>query len=90
MAVPIPASVLRSLALYGGCCPWSDLGDVVAASGTMLAVHTVRPGRRILRLPGPMTVTDAVSGEVVCRGQSSFTITLRAPDTRVFLLKKQG
>ncbi len=90
MAVPIPAPVLRSLALYGGCCPWSDCGDVVAASGTMLAVHSMRPGPRVLHLPGPMTVTDAVGGQVVCRGKSSFPVTLRAPDTRVFLLKEQG
>jgi len=88
MAVPIPASVLRSLAIYGGCCPWSDLGDVVAASGTMLAVHTVRPGRRVLHLPEAMDAADALTGKAVARGTRSFPITLGAPETRVFLLDK--
>jgi hypothetical protein len=86
MAVPIPAAVLRSLAVYGGACRWSKLGDVVAASGEMLAVHTMRPGARVIHLPKRLTVTDAVTGKVVCRDRSSFTLTLKAPDTRLFLL----
>jgi hypothetical protein len=86
MAVPMPAIVLRSLALYGGCNPWSDIGDVVAAEGGMVAVHTVRPGRRVIRLPRPATVTDAVTREVVGRGIREFEVTMDAPDTRVFLL----
>ena len=51
VACPLPAELLRSLALYAGCNPWGDLGDVVAASGSMLAVHTVRPGMRRIHLP---------------------------------------
>ena len=90
MAVPVPASVLRCLAVYGGCNAWGDLGDVVAASGTMLAVHSVRPGRRTLRLPQPATVTDAVTGRVVARAAAQFTIALKSPDTRVFLLTSVG
>jgi hypothetical protein len=88
MATPVPALVLRSLALYGGCVPWSTAGDVVAASGTMLAVHSVRPGERELHLPTPATVTDAQTGTVIGRGITHFTITLAAPDTRVFLLSQ--
>ena len=86
MAAPVPASVLRSLALYAGCNAWSDLGDVVAADGGMLAVHSVRPGERVLRLPKAMTVTDAVTGRTVAQGVSSFKTILKSPDTRVFLL----
>ena len=86
MAVPMPADLLRSLAIYGGCNPWSALGDVVAANGNMLAVHTVRPGKRILRLPRPMKVVDAVSGKTISEKSASFEIRLKLPDTRVFLL----
>jgi len=85
MAVPLPAALLRSLAIYGGCCAWSDLGDVVAADGGMIAIHTVRPGRRLVRLPRTCDVTDAFDGSVVARGASSFEATLGSPDTRVFL-----
>jgi len=87
MATPISASVLRSLALYAGCNQWSDLGDVVAASGNMLAVHSIRPGERTLHLPKPSTVIDAVSGEQVARDRNTFTVTLESPDTKVFLLE---
>ena len=87
MAVPLPAELLRSLAIYGGCTAWSDLGDVVAASGTMVAIHSIRPGARTIRLPAAMTATDAVTGEVVCRQASRFDIELKSPDTRVFLIE---
>lgn len=90
MAVPMPAALLRSLAAYGGCNLWSDPGDVVAADGGMLAVHTMRPGMRILRLPSPCTVTDALSGMVVAEDASSFQVELPAPGTRVFLLTPAG
>ncbi|MGB2819723.1 MAG: hypothetical protein WBF17_01985, partial [Phycisphaerae bacterium] len=90
MAVPIPAGVLRSLAIYGGCNPWGELGDVVAASGTMLAVHSVRPGKRVIHLPEAMTVIDAISGKELAREKADFHIELKSPDTRVFLLRTEG
>lgn len=86
MAAPISAGVLRSLALYGGCVPWSDLGDVVAASGNLAAVHSVRPGTREVHLPQPARVTDAVTRKLVSRRCTRFKATLKSPDTRVFLL----
>ena len=86
MATPLPAAVLRSLALYAGCNPWSDLGDVVAADGRMVAVHSVRGGVRHVRLPRPASVTDAVTGKLASRRCTRFKTTLSSPDTRVFLL----
>jgi hypothetical protein len=86
MAAPISGAVLRALALYGGGVPWSAAGDVVAASDTMMAVHSVRAGSREIRLPRPARVTDAVTGKVVGRRCARFKIALQAPDTRVFLV----
>lgn len=86
MAAPLPAALLRSLALYGGCHAWSDLGDVVAAGGDMVAVHTVRPGARTVRLPRTCDVTDAENGQRIAMGADAFEIRLQAFDTRVFLL----
>ncbi|MBI2437808.1 MAG: beta-galactosidase [Lentisphaerae bacterium] len=86
MAIPIPAAVLRSLAIYGGCNPWSDLGDVVFASGNFLAVHGVKPGVRTLHLPQPMKVVDLVTGKVVGQKARTVAIKLAAPETRVFRL----
>ena len=86
MAVPVSAAVLRALARYAGCTAWSDLGDVVGASGNLVAVHSARPGPRTVRLPQPYRVTDAVSGIVLAPTATQFDLTLAAPDTRVFLL----
>lgn len=86
MATPLPSALLRSLAIYGGCNPWSDLGDVVAANGNMLAVHSIRPGKRTIRLPKPYLVTDAVTGEVIVKKGKTCDLILKSPDTRVFLL----
>ncbi len=88
LAVPIPAAVLRSLAVYGGCCQWSALGDAVGAGGTVLTVHTVRPGPRTIRLPAVRTIIDAATGKPVATADR-FEITLPAPATRAFLLRRR-
>jgi len=88
VAAPLPAELLRSLAVYAGCNAWSELGDVVAANANMLAVHTVRPGARTLHLPEPMTVVDAVTSQVVGRRLASFDVEFKTPDTKVFLLEQ--
>jgi len=86
MAVPLPACLLRSLALHAGCVPWSDEGDVVAANANMIAVHSARPGKRLLRLPRRVRITDALTGGVLNECCDSFEIELCSPDTRVFLM----
>jgi hypothetical protein len=44
-------------------------------------------GRRTLRLPGRYLVTDALTGRSVGRGPTDrVTFTVKAPDTRLFLL----
>ena len=85
MAAPVPATVLRSLAMYGGCAPWAEAGDVVAANGNMVAIHTMRPGPRRIHLPQRMRVSDAVTGQTAGCGET-FDINLKAPDTQVFVL----
>lgn len=90
MATPISAAVLRSLARYAGCNPWSDLGDVVAASANLVAVHSTRPGRRTIRLPEPAAVTDAVSGRRLAENAAEFDIALKSPDTQVFALGRSA
>ena len=59
---------------------------VLTASGDMVAVHTVQPGERTIRLPKPCRVTDAVTGKVVAESAESFKVELAAPETKVFLL----
>jgi len=83
----MPAELLRSLAIYGGCNPWSDLGDVVAANGNMVAIHSVRPGGRTIHLPSSARAVDAVTGKAIGRKAKSFRSEMKSPDTRVFLFE---
>lgn len=78
-AAPIPASVLRSLALYAGVNPWSELGDVVHTDGRLLSVHSVRPGERTITLPQRSNVSDYETGEPIARDAREFEITLDSP-----------
>ena len=87
MAVPIPAPVIRSLAIYGGCNPWSGVGDVVAANANMVAVHSVRAGRRTVQLPAAHAVVDCVSGKTLEDNAEEFSFHMHSPETRVFLLE---
>lgn len=88
MAVPLPAQLIRSLAIYGGCNPWSDPGDVVAANANMVAVHSARGGRHTVRLPGRYDLVDAVSGETVAEDATEHAFQMDAPATRVFLMEE--
>ena len=88
MAVPLPAAVLRALAILGGCNPWSELGDVVAADAHMVAVHSAGGGPRQIRLPEAMRVVDAVSGVELDSAGRTVDIALESPDTRILLMDR--
>lgn len=85
-ATPIPATVLRSLALYAGCTPWSDLGDAVNASGRMVSIHSAKPGPRTIHLPEPAYVTDLLTGLKSAEPILKIKTTLKNPGTRLYLL----
>lgn len=85
-ATPLPAALLRSLAIYAGCNPWSDLGDVVHASKRVLGVHSAKAGVRTVHLPEASYVTDLVAGLKTAQPVSSFEVTLEGPGSRLYLL----
>ncbi|MFP4026937.1 MAG: hypothetical protein ACLFWL_04030 [Candidatus Brocadiia bacterium] len=86
MAVPLPARLIRSLAIYGGCTPWADPGDVVAANGNMVGIHSVRGGQHTLTLPRPCNIIDAETGQQAGRRARTINFQMESPGTRVFLL----
>jgi len=79
MATPLPSALLRSLALYGGCTPWSSLGDLVAANGSMVAVHKMTSGPSVLRFPHAARAPDALSGALAAKSADRFEAHLEAP-----------
>ena len=83
VAVPLPANLLRELARHGGCHVWCEDDDVVLASETVGALHSIKPGPRVLALPTQRVVWDLLTGQ--CLGtMAEIRMDIRSPETRVF------
>jgi hypothetical protein len=89
-AMPLPANLLRELAREGGCHVWCEDDDVVLASDTVAALHSIKPGPRTLHLPTPRTVWDAISGEKLGEKLTAVDMTITPPDTRLFYFGDEG
>jgi hypothetical protein len=85
-ALPLPAWLLRRLARFSGTHVYNDEDDVVFADGGMVAVHAVKPGPRVLHLPAPARVTDAITGVRLGGLLAELPLTIAAPTTRWFWL----
>jgi hypothetical protein len=84
-AVPLPADLIRALARFSGTHVYAEDDDLVFADSCTLAVHSVRPGTRTIRLPRTVRVRDLVSGrDLGCR--RTIELTVRPPQTVVFRL----
>jgi hypothetical protein len=84
IAMPLPAALLRECARYAGSHIWCEDDAVVLASDTVAALHSVKTGTHTLRLPGPRTVWDLLSGDKLGSGLTSLDLELTAPETRLF------
>ncbi len=80
----LPPGMLRNLASYAGVHLYSRAEDVLYASRSVVALHTVRAGEKTIHLPSPADVSDAYSGRIICVNQSKFVDTLAAGETRVY------
>ncbi|MCL2707792.1 MAG: hypothetical protein FWF03_01615 [Defluviitaleaceae bacterium] len=83
VAVPLPGNLLRELARYGGCNVWCEEDDVVFASDTIAAIHSVKEGPRVLKLPSARNVADLLTGEGLGM-TDSIKMEMGSPETRIF------
>ena len=82
-AVPeLPSALVRSVARFAGVHIYDDEGDVLFASAGFLALHTAHGGERLIRLPRPAKVTDAMTGKVVGDRIKEFRVAVPAWETR--------
>ena len=88
-AVQIPAPLWRSIARYAGAHVWCESNDVLMADGSIVALHSLRSGEKIISLPSKSRVTELNTGKVVSKGTDRITFTMKAPETRVFLMEKK-
>ncbi len=85
-AVPLPAALLRELGRAGGCHVWCEDDDVVLASETVAALHSVKRGARVLKLPSARPVWDLYKGEKLGEAVAEIPLQINPPETRVFYL----
>jgi len=86
-AVPLPADLWRNIARYAGAHVYTESNDVFLADSSVVALHSLKSGKKIVALPGKRRVTDLVSGQRYSNGASEIVFDLKAPETRVFLLE---
>lgn len=86
-AVPLPADLWRNLARYAGAHVWCDTNDHVLADRSVVALHSVQSGEKIIQLPKRCTVSDVATGKVIAKRTREVRFALNAPETRVFHLQ---
>ena len=89
-AVNFPAEFWRNTARWAGAHVWCESDDVLLADSSVVGLHSIKSEHKRIRLPGKFRVTDIIAGKKLSSGTSEITFDLKAPDTRVFLLEKQG
>ena len=87
-AVQLPAGLWRNIARYAGAHIYCESNDILLADKSVVALHSIKTGKKNIKLPEKSGVIDLVTGRVLSKGTQEITFDLEAPDTRVFLLQK--
>jgi hypothetical protein len=84
----LPADLWRGLARWAGAHVWCESNDVIMADRSVVALHTLKPGPRTLRLPRRCDIVDVIADRSFAAAADSIVWTAPAgPDTRVFHLR---
>jgi hypothetical protein len=87
LAMPLPENLLRAAARYAGSHIWNEDGNVLYASDSLVALHSVKKGTHTIKLPRLCAVTDAVTMESIGDEMTEINIEIKPPETRIFMLK---
>lgn len=90
-AVPnLPIQMLRNMLTHTGCHSYcSNSSDVIYASDSYVALHSLFAGERTITLPESCTVYDVFSREIVGENISSFAVSLSDKETKLYRLLDQ-
>jgi hypothetical protein len=81
----LPASVLRNIARWAGVHIYSDAGDVLTADRSLVGIHTLSGGKRVIRLPRcAPEVIDVFTGEILARDAAEIDVVLKPRSTALF------
>jgi hypothetical protein len=83
----LPADFWRGLAHWAGAQVWCESNDVLVADRSVVALHTLKAGPRVIQLPGRSEVYDVVTDRPFATNTTTIEWTAPSgPDTRVFHL----
>jgi hypothetical protein len=85
-AVPLPAPLLRACARYAGTHVYGEGDDLIFADSCTVAVHSVVPGVRHVRLPEPSTVWDLIRRRKIGDKLKRIRINVKPPQTDLFYI----
>ena len=87
VAIPFPSNFLREAARHAGCNIWSEEDDIVYASDSFVSLHTVRAGHKVIHLPRPRTVRNALTDTLIGNNLRDIHLDMQSVETRLFLLE---
>ena len=85
-ALPLPSGFWRNAARLANAHVWCESDDVLVASREIVALHSIVPGAKTIRLPRPAKVVDLASGAEIAPAAREIRFDMKAPGTRVFRL----
>jgi len=83
-ALPLPVRLLRELARWSGTHVWNETDDFTTACRSLVAVHALRPGPRVISLSGPHRISDPDSGAIISEASDRIVFHVDAPCTKAF------
>lgn len=81
------AGFIHNLARWAGCWCTAEPGDAVYASQSIIAIHAIFGGHKVLTLPGPSRVVDLTTGQVLGERLATVEVEMKRAETRWFGLE---
>jgi len=86
-AASLPGNLWRGIARFAGAHVYCEENDIVLADSSIVALHTVKSGKKQIRLPRAMTVHDVIAGRKMGSEMSMIEFECIGPETRVFRIE---
>ena len=83
-ALAVPVALLRNIAIDAGVHVYSDGNDVIEANEHFFAIHAGDTGEKVIHLPRPARVREALSGVAVGDGIMKWSVPIKKGDTRLY------
>ena len=90
LTASLPSELYRGLARAAGAHIYNDRNDTLYVNHHYLTINADGTGERVLRLPLPCDVYDAISETLVAGSVRELQVDLRDKETRIFRLQPTG